>query len=487
MQNREPVIFELSRPGRTAVSQQPPAATATLPEHLRRRTRPMLPEVSELQAVRHFTRLSQMNFSIDTHFYPLGSCTMKYNPKACNSYAMLPEFLGRHPLSPESTGQGFLECMHELQEMLKEVTGMQAVSLTPMAGAQGEFAGVAMIRAYHHARGDLARNEIIVPEAAHGTNPATATMCGMKVREIPCGADGDVDLAALEQAVGPATAGIMLTNPSTLGVFERRIMDIRRIVHDAGGLLYYDGANLNAILGKVRPGDMGFDVIHMNLHKTFSTPHGGGGPGSGAVGVGERLKPFMPIPVVGRDGAGYRWLDERDLPQSIGRLSGFMGNAGVLLRAYVYMRILGREGMQRVADFSTLNANYLLARLKAAGFDAAYPERRASHEFILTLRRQAKEQGVTAMDVAKRLLDYGYHAPTTYFPLLVPECLLIEPTETEAKEELDGFVAAMTAILEEAGTDPAMLKGAPYTTPVRRLDDVRAAKQLDLTWKPTAA
>ena len=487
MQNREPVIFELSRPGRTAVSQQPPAATATLPEHLRRRTRPMLPEVSELQAVRHFTRLSQMNFSIDTHFYPLGSCTMKYNPKACNSYAMLPEFLGRHPLSPESTGQGFLECMHELQEMLKEVTGMQAVSLTPMAGAQGEFAGVAMIRAYHHARGDLARNEIIVPEAAHGTNPATATMCGMKVREIPCGADGDVDLAALEQAVGPATAGIMLTNPSTLGVFERRIMDIRRIVHDAGGLLYYDGANLNAILGKVRPGDMGFDVIHMNLHKTFSTPHGGGGPGSGAVGVGERLKPFMPIPVVGRDGAGYRWLDERDLPQSIGRLSGFMGNAGVLLRAYVYMRILGREGMQRVADFSTLNANYLLARLKAAGFDAAYPERRASHEFILTLRRQAKEQGVTAMDVAKRLLDYGYHAPTTYFPLLVPECLLIEPTETEAKEELDGFVAAMTAILEEAGTDPAMLKGAPYTTPVRRLDDVRAARQLDLTWKPTAA
>jgi glycine dehydrogenase subunit 2 len=344
-----------------------------------------------------------------------------------------------------------------------------------------------MIRAYHRARGDLARNEIIVPEAAHGTNPATATMCGMKVREIPCGADGDVDLAALEQAVGPATAGIMLTNPSTLGVFERRIMDIRRIVHDAGGLLYYDGANLNAILGKVRPGDMGFDVIHMNLHKTFSTPHGGGGPGSGAVGVGERLKPFMPIPVVGRDGAGYRWLDERDLPQSIGRLSGFMGNAGVLLRAYVYMRILGREGMQRVADFSTLNANYLLARLKAAGFDAAYPERRASHEFILTLRRQAKEQGVTAMDVAKRLLDYGYHAPTTYFPLLVPECLLIEPTETEAKEELDGFVAAMTAILEEAGTDPAMLKGAPYTTPVRRLDDVRAAKQLDLTWKPTAA
>jgi glycine dehydrogenase subunit 2 len=487
MQTREPVIFELSRPGRVAVSQQPPVAVAHVPENLRRRSRPMLPEVSELQAVRHYTRLSQMNFSIDTHFYPLGSCTMKYNPKACNTYAMLPEFLGRHPLAPESTGQGFLECMFELQEMLKDVTGMKAVSLTPMAGAQGEFAGVAMIRAYHLARGDLGRDEVIVPEAAHGTNPATATMCGMKVKEIPCRPDGDVDLEALKAAVGPATAGIMLTNPSTLGVFERRILDIRKIVHEAGGLLYYDGANLNAILGKVRPGDMGFDVIHMNLHKTFSTPHGGGGPGSGAVGVAERLQPFMPIPVVGCDGGRYRWLDERDLPQSIGRLSGFMGNAGVLLRAYVYMRILGREGMRRVAEYSTLNANYLFARLKQSGFDAGYPERRASHEFILTMKRQAKEQGVTAMDFAKRLLDYGYHAPTTYFPLLVPECLLIEPTETESKEELDGFVAAMVAIQQEAETDAPKLKGAPYTTPVRRLDDVRAAKQLDLTWKPAAA
>jgi glycine dehydrogenase subunit 2 len=487
MQTREPVVFELSRPGRTAVSQQPPKAAADVPEKLRRRSRPLLPEVSELQAVRHYTRLSQMNFSIDTHFYPLGSCTMKYNPKACNTYAMLPEFLGRHPLAPESTGQGFLECMHELQEMLKDVTGMKAVSLTPMAGAQGEFAGVAMIRAYHHARGDTARDEIIVPEAAHGTNPATATMCGMKVREIACGPDGDVDIDALKAAVGPATAGIMLTNPSTLGVFERRIMDIRRIVHEAGGLLYYDGANLNAILGMVRPGDMGFDVIHMNLHKTFSTPHGGGGPGSGAVGVAERLRPFMPIPVVGCEEGRYRWLDERDLPQSIGRLSGFMGNSGVLLRAYVYMRILGREGMRRVAEYSALNANYLFARLKQSGFDAAYPQRRASHEFILTMKRQAKEQGATAMDFAKRLLDYGYHAPTTYFPLLVPECLLIEPTETESKEELDGFIAAMTAIKEEAESDVSRLKGAPYTTPVRRLDDVRAAKQLDVTWKPAAA
>ncbi|MFZ9967394.1 MAG: aminomethyl-transferring glycine dehydrogenase subunit GcvPB, partial [Steroidobacteraceae bacterium] len=412
MRQTEPVIFELSRPGRSARSQQPAAAQVSLPESLKRRQPPRLPEVSELQAVRHYTRLSQLNFSIDTNFYPLGSCTMKYNPKVCNSLAMLPEFLARHPLAPESTGQGFLACMYELQGMLEEVTGMKAVSLTPMAGAQGEFAGVAMIRAYHRARGDLQRDEIIVPEAAHGTNPATATMCGMKVREIPCGEDGDVDVAALEAALGPRTAGIMLTNPSTLGVFERSIRDIAAKVHAAGGLLYYDGANLNAILGKVRPGDMGFDVIHMNLHKTFSTPHGGGGPGSGAVGVSERLRPFLPVPVVGRDGGRYRWLDERDLPQTIGRLSGFMGNAGVLLRAYVYMRILGREGMREVAEYSTLNANYLLARLRAIGYEPAYPGRRASHEFIITLKRQARDQGVTAMDFAKRLLDHGYHAPT---------------------------------------------------------------------------
>jgi glycine dehydrogenase subunit 2 len=353
-----------------------------------------------------------------------------------------------------------------------------------MAGAHGEFAGVAMIRAYHRARGDLARNEIIVPEAAHGTNPATATMCGCVVREIPVNAEGDVDLDALKAVVGPNTAGIMLTNPSTLGVFERRIQAVAKIVHDAGGLLYYDGANLNAILGKVRPGDMGFDVIHMNLHKTFSTPHGGGGPGAGAVGVGERLLPFLPVPIVGRNGSQYRWLTEADLPQSIGRLSAFMGNAGVLLRAYIYMRMLGREGMSRVGDFATLNANYVMARLRQAGFDAAYPTRRASHEFIITLKRQAKELNVTAMDFAKRLLDHGFHAPTTYFPLLVPECLLIEPTETESREALDGFVDAMVAILAEAGTAPEKVKGAPWTMPVRRLDDVRAAKQLDLAWRP---
>jgi glycine dehydrogenase subunit 2 len=482
----EKLIFELSSPGRSADAQYPQVPVeATLPTSLLRARPPLLPEVSELQAVRHYTRLSQLNFSIDTHFYPLGSCTMKYNPKACNQYAMLPELLGRHPLAPESTGQGLLQILFELQEMLKEVTGMRGVSLTPMAGAQGEFAGVAMIRAYHRARKDLARTEIIVPDAAHGTNPATATMCGCTVREIPTLPNGDIDLQALQGVVGPQTAGIMLTNPSTIGVFERRIREVAKIVHDAGGLLYYDGANLNAILGKVRPGDMGFDVIHMNLHKTFSTPHGGGGPGSGAVGVSERLLPFMPIPVVGREGERFRWLDEKDLPQSIGRLSSFMGNTGVLLRAYVYMRMLGRDGMQRVAEFATLNANYLMARLRAAGYEAAYPERRASHEFIVTLRKEAREWETNAMDFAKRLLDFGFHAPTTYFPLLVPECLLIEPTETESKEELDAFVDAMAAIRKEAETEPEKLKGAPWTLPVRRLDDVRAAKQLDLAWKPT--
>ena len=490
MHTQEKVIFEYSTAGRGASDQWPPdpgeAALADLPAALRRAAAPRLPEVGELEVVRHFTRLSQLNFSIDTHFYPLGSCTMKYNPKACNQYAMLPQFLARHPLASVACGQGFLECMYELQEMLKEVTGMRGVALSPMAGAHGEFAGVAMIRAYHRARGELNRREIIVPEAAHGTNPATATMCGCIVREIPVDAQGDVDLGALKAAVGPNTAGIMLTNPSTLGVFERHIAEVARIVHEAGGLLYYDGANLNAILGKVRPGDMGFDVIHMNLHKTFSTPHGGGGPGAGAVGVGERLLPFLPIPVVGRDGGSYRWLDEADLPQSIGRLSAFMGNAGVLLRAYIYMRLLGRDGMRRVGEYATLNANYLLRRLTQAGFDAAYPARRASHEFILTLKRQARELGVTAMDFAKRLLDYGFHAPTTYFPLLVPECLLIEPTETESKDVLDAFVAAMSQIQKEAEQEPGRVTSAPHTMPVRRLDDVRAARQLDLTWKPTA-
>ena len=485
----EKLIFEKSRSGRRAFAQAPQEdGVVNIPDALRRSDKPRLPEASELQVVRHFTRLSQLNFSIDTQFYPLGSCTMKYNPRACNALALLPGFAGRHPLGPVSHGQGFLSCMYELQEMLKGVTGMTAVSLTPMAGAQGEFAGVAMIKAYHVARGDLERNEILVPDAAHGTNPATATMCGCVVREIPTQPDGDIDFESLKAALGPQTAGIMLTNPSTLGVFERRIAEVAKLVHDAGGLLYYDGANLNAILGKVRPGDMGFDVIHMNLHKTFSTPHGGGGPGSGAVGVNDRLMPYMPIPVVGaseRDGETvYDWLAEDDLPQSIGRLSGFMGNSGVLLRAYVYMRMIGHDGMRRIAEYATLNANYLQVKLADAGFELAFPGRRASHEFIITLRKEAKTVNMTAMDVAKALLDRNYHAPTTYFPLLVPECLLIEPTETESKETLDGFVDAMIAIAEGARDHGISYKEAPYKMPVRRLDDVKAARQLDIRYQP---
>ena len=482
----ESLIFDLSAAGRRAAAQAPVAAPneTDLPQEFLREAAPGLPEVSEMQVVRHYTRLSQKNFSIDTQFYPLGSCTMKYNPRACNALAMLPEFLARHPLATPEHSQGYMACMYDLQEILKSVTGMKGVSLTPMAGAQGEFAGVAMIRAYHLAQGDTERTEILVPDAAHGTNPATAIQCGCTVREIPTDAEGDVDIAALEAALGPKTAGIMLTNPSTLGVFERKIETIARKVHDAGGLLYYDGANLNAILGKCRPGDMGFDVIHMNLHKTFSTPHGGGGPGSGAVGVSDRLLPYMPIPVVGKDGEHYRWLDEQDLPQSIGRLSAFMGNAGVLLRAYVYALMLGPDGMTRVAEYATLNANYLMARLKQAGFDLAFEGRRATHEFIVTLKKQKQELELTATDLAKRLLDYGYHAPTVYFPLLVPECLLIEPTETEDQATLDAFVEAMISIWDEAKQDIEKLKGAPYSQPVRRLDEVKAARELDLRWRP---
>jgi len=479
------LIFEQGHAGRRSTTQASLQAieNTDIPAQFLRKTAPKLPEVSELQAVRHYTRLSQKNFSIDTHFYPLGSCTMKYNPRACNSLAMLSGFLNRHPAAPDSHSQGILACLYELQQILTEVTGMKGVSLAPAAGAQGEFTGVAMIRAYHEARGDSARTEMLVPDAAHGTNPASAAMCGFKVREIPTNSMGDVDLEALKAAVGTQTAGIMLTNPSTLGIFERNIQEIARIVHEAGGLLYYDGANLNAILGKVRPGDMGFDVIHINLHKTFSTPHGGGGPGSGPVGASERVLPYLPVPLVDFDGQTYRWLLEKECPETIGRLLAFGGNMGILLRAYIYAKMLGKEGMARIADFSALNANYLLAKTMQAGFDAAFPDRRASHEFILTLKKQAKECGVSTMDFAKRLLDKGFHAPTTYFPLLIPECLLIEPSETEDLETLDAFVDALIEIKHEAETQPELLKNAPHTLPVKRLDDVKAAKDLNIIWK----
>jgi len=479
------LIFEKSVPGRHPALQAPKASqrASTIPERLLRKTPPRWPACSELQVVRHFTQLSQKNFGIDTHFYPLGSCSMKYNPRGVHRAASLAGFTRCHPLASAETSQGTLEILHTLQDYLAEITGMSGVSLTPMAGAQGEFAGVAMIKAYHEARGDSARDEMLIPDAAHGTNPASAVTCGFKAIEIPTAKDGDIDLDALRKHLGPKTAGIMLTNPSTLGLFMRQIKEIAAMVHEAGGLLYYDGANLNAILGQVRPGDMGFDVMHLNLHKTFATPHGGGGPGSGPVAVGKRLLPFLPLPTVQKTNDGqYRLASHHDLPQSIGRLSAFMGNTGILLRAYFYICVLGKQGLTRVSEYATLNANYLLKELTRLGFTAAYPERRASHEFLITLSPEKKQYDIQAMDIAKRLLDYGFHAPTTYFPLLVPECLLIEPTETECKEELDAFISAMAKILEEVKTNPKLLKHAPYTRPIKRLDEVKAAKDMDFNY-----
>jgi glycine dehydrogenase subunit 2 len=411
---------------------------------------------------------------------------MKYNPRGVHKLAMLNAFKDHHPLSTPQDSQGVLQCLFDLQEYLKAITGMVAVSLTPMAGAQGEFAGCAMIKAYHRDRGDHARTEMLVPDAAHGTNPATATMCGFTAKEIPSLPSGDIDIEKLKQMVGPQTAGIMLTNPSTLGVFERNIVEVARIIHESGGLLYYDGANLNAILGKVRPGDMGFDVMHMNMHKTFATPHGGGGPGSGPVAVNERLKPYLPVPMVMKrethQGIKYDWATQQDCPKSIGRLSAFMGNAGILLRAYIYIRMLGEKGLIRVGEYATLNANYLMVQLQKAGFELAYPKRRCAHEFIVTLAKEAKSLGITAMDVAKRILDEGFYAPTTYFPLLIPECLLIEPTETESKQTLDEFVQGMTNIREEMFATPEKIRAAPSRLACKRLDDVKAARELDLVW-----
>ena len=458
-------------------------AAAVIPAQALRQDYPPLPEVSELQVVRHYSNLSRKNFSIDTQFYPLGSCTMKYNPKVAHQLAMLDGFLNHHPYSPECLSQGYLACAYDVQEMLKTITGMNAVSLACMAGAQGEFAGISMIRAYHQARGEEGRREILVPTAAHGTNPASAIMCGYQVKEIAIDSDGDLDIEQLKAAIGPHTAGIMLTNPSTLGNFELRILEIADIIHDCGALMYYDGANLNAILGKVLPAEMGFDVMHINLHKTFATPHGGGGPGAGPVAANARLAPFLPVPMVAKKGPHYHWLLDTDRPQTIGSLTTFMGNAGIILRAYCYMMRLGRAGLNRVADIATLNANYMQARLKQAGFTLAYPKRRASHEFIITFKHEKKQHNVTAMDIAKRLLDFGFHAPTTYFPLLIPECFLIEPTETESKSTIDAFIDTLIVILEEVKTQPDTVRAAPLSMPVSRLDDVKAARELDISWQ----
>lgn len=479
------LIFEKSTKNRYAQAQAPlQKCEVQINKSFLRKQTATLPEMSELEVVRHYSLLSQKNFSIDTHMYPLGSCTMKYNPRAAHKLAMLPGMLQRHPLADLEHSQGYLSCVFELQNILKEVTGMAGVSLAPMAGAQGELAGVLMIKAYHHNRGDYQRNQMLVSDSAHGTNPASAVMSGYTVKEVPTASNGDIDLEVLKKLVGPNTAGIMLTNPSTLGVFERNITEVARIVHAAGGLLYYDGANLNAILGRVRPGDMGFDVMHMNLHKTFATPHGGGGPGSGPVAANARLLPYLPVPMVGQASSDkqYYWIDQKINTDSIGRMSAFMGNAGILIRAYVYAKLLGSDGMHRVSDISTLNANYLMHKLQKLGYTLALPKRMATHEFIVTLKTENKQYGVSAKDLAKRLLDYCYHAPSTYFPLLIPECLLIEPTETESKQRIDDFIDVMGKIRDEIINNAELVKSAPHTMPVRRLDDVKAVKELDIKY-----
>lgn len=478
------LIFEKSQPSRRATTLITTTATSCeIPETFLRQQPAGLPEVSELQVVRHYTGLSQRNIGIDTSFYPLGSCTMKYNPRIAHKIAMLPGFASRHPLAPLAASQGIMQCLYELQQTLAETTGMDEVAITPMAGAQGEWVGVMMMKQYHHDNHDFERTEMLVPDAAHGTNPASAVMAGFTVKTIPTTKQGDVDIAALAEALSEKTAGIMLTNPSTLGVFERDIEKIAKMVHEAGGLLYYDGANLNAILGKTRPGDMGFDVIHMNLHKTFATPHGGGGPGAGPVAANKRLAKYLPAPMVGYDGEQYYWLTKTERPESIGRVTSFMGNAGILLRAHVYARLLGAEGFRRVAEFATLNANYLMQRLQEVGYPLAFPDRKATHEFIVTLKSITQATGITALEVSKRLIDFNYHPPTMYFPQLVAECLLIEPTETESKETLDRFITVMQQILNETTENPELIKNAPQQAVVKRVDEVLANKKLQAVAK----
>ncbi len=475
------LVFELSCPGRIGYSlpeSDVPAKDLSelIPAHQLRSTPAELPEVSEFDVVRHYSRLSQMNYGVDTQFYPLGSCTMKYNPKINEDMARLGGFARLHPMAPEALAQGALALMHELGTMLAEIAGMDAVSLQPAAGAQGELAGVLMIRAYHKSRGER-RTKVLIPDSAHGTNPASTAIAGYEVVEVKSDADGAVDLADLEQKLGPDVAAFMITVPNTLGNFEPRIVEITELCHVKGAQVYMDGANLNAILGITRPGDLGFDVCHFNLHKTFTTPHGGGGPGAGPVGIKAHLEPFLPVPVVARRGDTYTLDWQR--PKSIGKLQAFWGNVGMLVRAYTYIRTMGPDGLRRVSDDAVLHANYLMKRLER-DYDVAAPGP-CMHECVLSARRQ-KKRGVSAMDIAKRLLDLGFYAPSTYFPMIVEEALMIEPTETESKETLDAFADAMIRIAREAEENPAIIHDAPVTTPVRRLDQTRAAREPDLRW-----
>jgi glycine dehydrogenase subunit 2 len=479
-----PTLFERSRPGRGGgkIPHSPKEALTRIPADRLRAQGARLPEISEPELARHYVHLSQLNYSVDTGFYPLGSCTMKYNPKIDEWAARLPGFASLHPLAPDELAQGTLQLLWELEQALAEIGGMKAVTLQPAAGAQGELTGILMVRAYHHSRGDVERTEVLVPDSAHGTNPATASMAGFSTVTIPSASDGGVDIAAFTAALGPHTAAVMITNPSTLGLFESRLCELLEAVHAVGALAYMDGANLNAIMGRFKPGEAGFDVMHFNVHKTFGTPHGGGGPGAGPVGVGEKLMPFLPSPRVLRESDGkFRMERPGERPQSIGRMRAFAGNSGVLVRAYAYIRAHGAEGLREVSDDAVLAANYLKTRL-AGILDVPF-ERHCMHEFVASAATLKSETGIRTLDVAKRLIDYGFHPPTIYFPLTVEEALLIEPTETEALETLDAFVEALRSIVAEAHDDPELLHSAPHETPVRRLDETTAARQPDLKWR----
>ncbi|MCA1727058.1 MAG: aminomethyl-transferring glycine dehydrogenase subunit GcvPB [Actinobacteria bacterium] len=472
-------LKDLSRPGRRASQMPTPdVPLIELPEDQRRSEPPPLPEVGERDLVRHFTRLAQINYGVDTGFYPLGSCSMKYNPKIAEDVAALPGFRRLHPLQPESTAQGALALVHQLEQMLCEITGMSRATFQPAAGASGELTGLLIMRGYHTKNGD-ARHKIVIPDSAHGTNPASVTLAGYETVEVPSDARGLVDLSALEKMVDTDVAGLMITNPNTLGLFEEDILEIARIIHEAGGLLYYDGANLNAIQGVVRPGDMGFDIVHINTHKTFATPHGGGGPGAGPVAVAERLVPFLPAPLVEYDRNDNHYFFDHERPDSIGQVHGFHGNFGIVVRAYAYVVAHGSNGLREVAERAVLNANYLAAKVTPS-FPLAFGGR-PMHEFVATAK-PLKKHGIRAMDVAKRLIDLGFHPSTVYFPLIVEECLMVEPTETESRQTLDAFADALLQVAGEAVSDPELLHQAPVTAPVRRLDEARAARHLKVRW-----
>ena len=469
------LIYEKSKPGRraSAIPHYANLPAADLPEELRRAEPPRLPEVPEFELIRHFTELSTRNFGIDNGFYPLGSCTMKYNPRINERLVAMPGFANLHPLQDEAGAQGALELEWRLQEILAEVTGLDAVSLQPAAGSQGELTGLMLVRAYFEEKGETAqRRKVVIPDTAHGTNPASVTMAGYEMTPVKTDPRGNIDVDDLREKVDEHTAALMLTNPSTLGLFDEKIEEIAAIFHGAGALMYYDGANLNAVCGISRPGDMGFDIVHINLHKTFSQPHGGGGPGGGPIAVRDMLEPYLPVPAVIRNDDGTFGLDF-DRPRSIGKVRGYTGPFGVFVRSYAYIRMYGPR-LREMSEAAVLNANYILARLKDT-YDLPF-DRLCMHEFVLSARNLKREYGVSALDVAKRLMDYGFHPPTIYFPLIVPEALMIEPTETETKETLDAFCDAMLAIAREASENPALLKEAPHGRPVRRLDEVRAAK-----------